>query len=253
MIKVKRVIIKAPFAHFHDTYTQKIQDTYTLPHISTVLGIHKILFGQHSIDEPFRLGYTLEFEGIADNLMVTYKLGGNGRVYKSNNAKINILENNEFNQKMPNVKLTKEIVAKINNKVSKIITLDYAEPCKDVTIRRYLSNATLTLYTNTESDLECKYTLGLGKKECIAHIEDIKDIQLIDKEGFLYNQFVPLNIGRGLPENVCLLTWTNREKERYEHKHRKLRHIKQCKYNKNYDEELEQNIFLHDINIKEWK
>lgn len=59
-MRLNRLRISAPFAHFKIPYSSKFQDTYPVPPLSTVIGMLKVIYGEDI--NHFTFGYTFESE-----------------------------------------------------------------------------------------------------------------------------------------------------------------------------------------------
>lgn len=68
---MNKLIITATEAHFKIPMRSKIQNTYKIPPISTVVGILKNIYGQN-IDD-FEVGYFIEFDSINKEVNTIYK------------------------------------------------------------------------------------------------------------------------------------------------------------------------------------
>lgn len=201
-MKINRITIKGDFAHFKIPARAKIQQTYDIPPISTVVGILQNIFGA-DIDN-FKLGYTIKYKNKHKDLMTIYK-------------ELNLSEKRPTDKK-------------------RFIS--------DTCIVEYLYNVELVIYTDINKEIELKDTLVLGKANCLATISSIEEVELIDKEGFGYNQYTQKDIGDGQIRRINTLTKYNNLTDMYDIKSSLVRENTEFEYNKNYDKDIEQNIYI---------
>lgn len=71
-MKLKKLVIKAPFAHFGEPYGSKQQLTYNHPPPSTVLGILRVIFGEDI--NNFVFGYTFKYDAKVKDSITIHKL-----------------------------------------------------------------------------------------------------------------------------------------------------------------------------------
>ena len=203
-MKINKIIIKGDFAHFKIPAKSKIQQTFVIPPVSTVVGILQNLYGK-DIDD-FKVGYTIKYDNKHKDLMTIYK---------------------EFN-----------LLEKRATDKERFIT--------DTCIVEYLYNVELTIYTDIDREIELEDVLVLGKANCLATISSIEEIELIEKEGYGYNQYTHKDIGDGQIRRINTLTKFNENKDMYDIQSAIVRENIEFEYNKNYDKDLEQNIYLWD-------
>lgn len=201
-MKINRITIKGDFAHFKIPARAKIQQTYDIPPISTVVGILQNIFGA-DIDN-FNLGYTINYSNKHKDLMTIYK-------------ELNLSEKRPTDKK-------------------RFIS--------DTCIVEYLYNVELVIYTDINKEIELKDTLVLGKTNCLATILNIEEVELIDKEGYGYNQYTQKDIGDGQIRRINTLTKYNNLTDMYDIKSSLVRENTEFEYNKNYDKDIEQNIYI---------
>lgn len=201
-MNLKRIIIKGDFAHFKIPARSKIQLTYEIPPISTVVGILQNIYGME-IDD-FTLGYFINYTTKHKEAMTIYK-------------ELDLSENSHKSKK-------------------RFIT--------DLCIVEFLYNIELVIYTDIDREIELKEPLVLGKTNCLASISEITNIDLIDKEGYGYNQYTSKNIGNGQIRRINTLTSYNENTDMYDIKSELVRENIEFKYDKNYDNDLERNIYL---------
>lgn len=201
-MKINRIILKGDFAHFKKPARGKIQQTYEIPPISTVVGILKNIYGE-DIDD-FILGYSIKYKAKHKDAMTLYK-------------EVNLSERSPKDRK-------------------RFIT--------DLCIVEYLYRVELTIYTDISKDVSMKDVLVLGKSNCLATLYEIKEIELSDEDGFGYNQYTQREIGDGQIRRINTLTKFNEHKDMYDIKSEIVRENLEFEYDKNYDKELEQNIYL---------
>ncbi len=209
-MKIKRIPIISDLAHFHIPYSSKQQRTYMIPPPSTIIGIQKILFG-HDIDN-FVFGYTLEHSGIFVDLIKTYK---------------------ETNQLVKNTEYLKNGIQN-----------------SDVRSIEYLINPKIYLYTTIDKELQINDILNLGKTDCLARvlISQIQEIELKDIQGNGFNQWTDIKTGEGSIKRITTETIYNEEKGYYDIYNALFRENREFNYDKYFDEDREQSIFLWKYN-----
>ncbi|GAA0785513.1 CRISPR-associated protein Cas5 [Hathewaya limosa] len=207
-----KIPIISNLAHFHIPYSFKNQRTFNIPPPSTIVGILKILYNE-DIDN-FVFGYTIEYDGIFKDLTKTYK---------------------EVNRNTNNIEYMKTGIQK-----------------SDICCVEYLIEPKINIYTNIKEELRINKPLNLGKTDCLARVllNQKQEINLINKEGQGYNQWTDLNVGYGQIKRITTETIFNRETDCYEQNYKLLRENEVFDYDKFYDEELGQNIFLWSFNKK---
>ncbi|HFL2405919.1 TPA: CRISPR-associated protein Cas5 [Clostridioides difficile] len=201
---LNKIEIIGDIAHFKIPMHSKIQRTYEIPPISTIVGILKNIYGEE-IDD-FTLGYVIYHNGTFKDLQTIYK---------------------EIN---PNVK-----------------TLTDSDRFQtDVCPIEYLINPKLIIYTDINKNIEFNEPLCLGKTNCLAKVLSLSEIKvnLIDKEAVGYNQYTDINIGGGMIKRINTLTEYNEKKGYYDIYSSMVRENNEFEYNKYYDEDEKQNIFL---------
>ncbi|EGT3784187.1 TPA: CRISPR-associated protein Cas5 [Clostridioides difficile] len=201
---LNKIEIIGDIAHFKIPMHSKIQRTYKIPPISTIVGILKNIYGEE-IDD-FTLGYVIYHNGTFKDLQTIYK---------------------EIN---PNVK-----------------TLTDSDRFQtDVCPIEYLINPKLIIYTDINKNIEFNEPLCLGKTNCLAKVLSLSEIKvnLIDKEAVGYNQYTDINIGDGMIKRINTLTEYNEKKGYYDIYSSMVRENNEFEYNKYYDEDEKQNIFL---------
>lgn len=70
-MEINKLKITAPIAHFKVPYASKLQITYDVPPLSTVIGMLKVIFGD-DIDD-FKFGYLFESEGKFKDAITLHK------------------------------------------------------------------------------------------------------------------------------------------------------------------------------------
>lgn len=201
-LKINRIVIKGNFAHFKIPARAKIQQTYDIPPISTVVGILQNIYGKE-IDD-FKVGYTIKYNRKHRDLMTIYK---------------------EFN-------------------LAEKSATDKERFKTDTCIVEYLYDVELVIYTDINSDIQLNDVLVLGKANCLATISSIDEVDLIDQEGYGYNQYTHKDIGDGQIRRINTLTKFNEDRDMYDIQSAIVRENIEFEYDKNYDKDFEQNIYL---------
>ena len=203
---MQKITITSKTAHFKVPYASKYQKTYDIPPISTVIGMLKVIFGQE-IDN-FVFGYTFEYDSKFNDAMAMYKVNIN------------------------NV-LTVGQLEKRNDQVT------------DSIIKEYLYDCILKIYTDIDLPIEMNYCLTMGRANNLARLHfPFKKVELVDEIGLGYNQLTPINIGTGVISPITYFSNYDKKTQSFQTKTKHLRLNKKFNYNKNFDEEEEQNIFL---------
>ena len=115
----------------------------------------------------------------------------------------------------------------------------------DVRSMECLYNCGLIIYTDINRELVVNYILSMGRSNNPAKLVfPIKEIELIDKDGFGFNQYTPEDIGRGRIFFVNMLSRFNSAYDSYDNQIAHLRFNEKFKYNKTFDPEEKQNIFI---------
>lgn len=204
-MKFNKIKIVAPFAHFGVPLSSKIRTTHISPPPSTVIGILKVLFGE-DIDN-FKFGYTFKYDTKFKDLITKYKI-----------------EIKELKKKIPFYKLT-------------------TDACE----KEYLWDSELTIYTdlNTLNLNNMDHILTLGQSDCIAKLQlPIKEINLEDIKGNIYNQYTDINLGTGQIRPTTVYTKFNQNTQNYDSRILHLRFNTEVLYNKFYDKEIQSNIYM---------
>ena len=109
----------------------------------------------------------------------------------------------------------------------------------------YLIEPRLVIYTDIDKPLELKSVLNLGKTNCLAKLTEIKEVELMDQEGKGFNQYVSMNlVDYGMPKRINTLTKYNEHKGYYDIFSEVVVESEEFDFDKYYDAEEEQNIFL---------
>lgn len=201
-MKLNRITMKSELAHFKIPATGKIQQTYIIPPISTVVGILKNLYGEEIND--FKLGYFVKHSGKHRDLMKIYK---------------------EFN-----------LSEKSHTSKDRFMT--------DTCIVEYLKDVELVIYTSINENILLKDVLVLGKANCLASITDMTEVELTDIEGYGYYQYTDKSIGEGQIRRINTITEYNCDIDMYDIKTDTFKENIEFEYDKNYDKEYEQNIYV---------
>lgn len=203
---MQKITITSKTAHFKVPYTSKYQKTYNVPPISTVIGMLKVIFGEE-IDN-FIFGYAFKHESKFDDAMTMYKM--------------NIRE-------LP-------IIGELDKRKSYIT---------DSIIREYLYDCILKIYTDLDLPIEMNYCLTMGRANNLARLHlPFEKVELIDEAGLGYNQLTPVSIGTGIIMPIAYYSSYDKRTQSFQTKTKHLRYNKEFEYNKNFDEEEGQNIFL---------
>ncbi|MCQ4925039.1 CRISPR-associated protein Cas5 [Tissierella carlieri] len=203
---MRKIKITSNIAHFKIPYSSKYQKTYDIPPISTVVGILKVLFGE-DIDN-FKFGYTFKYESKFEDAM--------------NISKVNI-----------NDVVTLEDPSTNKRKVTDNIT------------REYLYDCTLLIYTDIELPIEMNYCLTMGRSNSLARVHfPFKPVQLLEEVGQGFNQYTPIELGLGMIKPITYYSEFDKKSQSFNTKVKHLRLNKHFDYDRNYDKEEDQNIFL---------
>lgn len=114
----------------------------------------------------------------------------------------------------------------------------------DLCFIEYLYDVELFIYTDINKQIELNETLVLGKTNCLGTLSKVEEIELINKEGFGYNQYTKKELGGGQIRRINTLTSYNADTDMYDIQGVIVRENKEFKYDKNYDPALMQNIYL---------
>lgn len=201
-MNLNRITIKGDLAHFKIPAYSKIQQTYSIPPISTVVGILQNIYGKEIND--FVLGYIIKYKRKHRDLMTIYK---------------------EFN-----------LSEKRHTDKERFMT--------DTCIVEYLCDVELVIYTSVNQKILLEDTLVFGKTNCLANIKEIKEVELKDIEGYGYNQYTDKSIGEGQIRRINTITKYNENTDMYDIKTCVVKENIEFEYNKNYDLEYEQNVYL---------
>lgn len=203
MVEMKRIRITSQTGHFGEVLGIDDRLTQDIPPPSTILGILKVLFGEDIEDSEFVFGYTFNSKSKYSDAITIYKHTDKG--YQ------------RATKKSP-------------------VTSD----CRSVETHY---DCELLIYTDLNRELKMEYALCMGKSGNPARVElPIKEVKLIDNEGYVFNQFTPISVGTGKIRTVNMMTRFNFKLNSYDSISAPLRFNKKFEYNKNYDEELEHNI-----------
>lgn len=202
---MNRITITSPTGHFGEVLGVDDRLTHDTPPPSTIIGILKVLFGEEIENEEFIFGHTF-------NSGIRYL--DDYTIYKHSNE--------GYERK---------------TKTSPVST-----DCRSI---EYHYECELIIYTNIKKKLMMKYPLCMGKSGNPARLRlPIKEIELKEKEGKGYNQYTPINIGKGTIRPINLITKYNPKLNSYDAQVAPLRLNKEFDYDKNHDEELNHNIVL---------
>lgn len=201
---LNKIEIIGDMAHFKIPMHSKIQRTYEIPPISTVVGILKNIYGEE-IDD-FILGYVIYHDGTFKDLQTIYK---------------------EIN---PNVK----ILTDSDRFQTDVCPIEYLINPKLIIYTNIDKNIEFN------EPLCLGKTNCLAKVLSLSEIE----VNLIDKKAIGYNQYTDINIGDGMIKRINTLTEYNEKKGYYDIYSSMVRENDEFEYGKYYDEDEQQNIFL---------
>ncbi|HBF6215059.1 MULTISPECIES: CRISPR-associated protein Cas5 [Clostridioides] len=201
---LNKIEIIGDIAHFKIPMHSKIQRTYKIPPISTIVGILKNIYGEE-IDD-FTLGYVIYHNGTFKDLQTIYK---------------------EIN---PNVKTLTDS----DRFQTDVCPIEYLINPKLIIYTDINKNIEFN------EPLCLGKTNCLAKVLSLSEIE----VNLIDKKAIGYNQYTDINIGDGMIKRINTLTEYNEKKGYYDIYSSMVRENDEFEYGKYYDEDEQQNIFL---------
>lgn len=203
-MELTKIEIMSDKAHFKIPMGGKLQRTYQIPPVSTCIGIMQNLFNEN-----------------IDNFIFGFTFSADEEIFKD----------------------IQKIYKEVNLNVKTATSSDRF--VTDVCEVHYLINPKLIIYTNLSKDqLQINDCLVLGKTDCLAKINSIKTIELINKSGYGHNQWTDINIGQGKIERIATETKYNGSKGIYNIWTKLLRQNEEFEFDKYYDEEEKQNIYL---------
>ncbi|EGT5270936.1 CRISPR-associated protein Cas5 [Clostridioides difficile] len=201
---LNKIEIIGDMAHFKIPMHSKIQRTYEIPPISTIVGILKNIYGEE-IDD-FILGYVIYHNGTFKDLQT---------IYKEINPNVKTLtDNDRFQTDVCPIEYLINPKLIIYTNIDK--NIEFNEP------------------------LCLGKTNCLAKVLSLSEIE----VNLIDKKAIGYNQYTDINIGDGMIKRINTLTEYNEKKGYYDIYSSMVRENDEFEYGKYYDEDEQQNIFL---------
>lgn len=204
---LNKIEIIGDIAHFKIPMHSKIQRTYEIPPISTIVGILKNIYGEE-IDD-FTLGYVIYHNGTFKDLQTIYK---------------------EIN---PNVKTLTDS----DRFQTDVCPIEYLINPKLIIYTDINKNIEFN------EPLCLGKTNCLAK---VLSLSEIK-VNLIDKEAVGYNQYTDINIGDGMIKRINTLTEYNEKKGYYDIYSSMVRENNEFEYNKYYDEDEKQEYFLMEL------
>ncbi|WP_332964737.1 CRISPR-associated protein Cas5 [Clostridioides difficile] len=204
---LNKIEIIGDMAHFKIPMHSKIQRTYEIPPISTVVGILKNIYGEE-IDD-FILGYVIYHDGTFKDLQTIYK---------------------EIN---PNVKTLTDS----DRFQTDVCPIEYLINPKLIIYTNIDKNIEFN------EPLCLGKTNCLAKVLSLSEIE----VNLIDKKAIGYNQYTDINIGDGMIKRINTLTEYNEKKGYYDIYSSMVRENDEFEYGKYYDEDEQQNIFFMEM------
>ena len=191
---LNKIEIIGDIAHFKIPMHSKIQRTYEIPPISTIVGILKNIYGEE-IDD-FTLGYVIYHNGTFKDLQTIYK---------------------EIN---PNVKTLTDS----DRFQTDVCPIEYLINPKLIIYTDINKNIEFN------EPLCLGKTNCLAK---VLSLSEIK-VNLIDKEAVGYNQYTDINIGDGMIKRINTLTEYNEKKGYYDIYSSMVRENNEFEYNKYY-------------------
>lgn len=202
---MKRIRITSPTGHFGEVLGIDNRLTHDTPPPSTVIGILKLLFGEEIEKEEFVFGYTFASAmKYLDDLKI-YKHSTEGYARATKKSPV----------------------------TTDCISIENHYECE------------LLIYTDLEKELKMERALCMGKSGNPARLRlPIEKVELKNKDGKGYNQYTPVNIGRGKIRHINLVTIYNERLNSYDAQVAKVRLNKEFDYSKNHDEELNHNVIL---------
>ncbi|MCG8541122.1 MAG: CRISPR-associated protein Cas5, partial [Clostridia bacterium] len=120
----------------------------------------------------------------------------------------------------------------------------YGKWITDIAEIHYLVNPKLIIYTDLSDKMDIKETLTFGKTDCLARVVKDEKVELKKFSSQGFNQFTSLDIGSGKPMRITTETKYNGLKGYYDVYRKIVRLSNSFNYDNNYDEALQQNIFL---------
>lgn len=206
-MKLRKLEIVSNFAHFKKPFATKQQFTYSVPPISTVIGIMQNLFNEDI--NNFILGFTFKYSEIFKDIQ---------RIYKEVN----------FNTRKDSERYNKNGIW-----TSDVCEIDY------------LVDSKLIIYTNIKDDLNINECLNLGKTDCLAKVLNDRVIELNKINGVGHNQWTESYVkGSGFPERIAVETKYNGKKGYYDIYTKLVKLNNDFCFDGYYDDEQEEMIYL---------
>lgn len=115
---------------------------------------------------------------------------------------------------------------------------------EDNFITEHLVDTELIIYTNIDKKIILNETLVMGKANYLATLVSDEEIELIDQKSYGFNQWTDMSVEGGIPVRINTLTKFNSDKCSYDYETELVKNNKEFEYDKFYDEEEQQNIFL---------
>lgn len=114
----------------------------------------------------------------------------------------------------------------------------------DLCFIEYLYDVEMYIYTDINREIKLKDTLVLGKTNCLGTLSKVEEVELINQEGFGYNQYTAKELGEGQIRRINTLTSYNADTDMYNIQGAVVRENREFEYDRNYDPALMQNIYL---------
>ncbi|WP_297521053.1 CRISPR-associated protein Cas5 [uncultured Clostridium sp.] len=111
-------------------------------------------------------------------------------------------------------------------------------------ITEHLVDTELIIYTDIDKKIILDETLVMGKANYLATLVSDEEVNLINQKAQGFNQWTDMSIEGGMPVRINTLTKFNSDKCAYDYETELVKNNKEFEYDKFYDEEEEQNIFL---------
>lgn len=109
-------------------------------------------------------------------------------------------------------------------------------------------NCKLTIYTDITDEISMDYILSMGRAGNIARLHlPVKQVEFKSKQGQGFNQFTTKDLGEGRIKSMNLKSEYNKRLDSYDHQVGLLRFNQIFNYDRYYDEEEKQNVFMWEM------